>query len=93
MTEDATDKAAFAADLKFSVSRLPPPPDDGLDDGRDGDELAYPEIAELLKVPVHFEDAESGEIKRTELVDYDAYLANAAAASADNAPDPAKYGV
>ncbi len=93
LTEDATDKAAFAADLKFSVSRLPPPPDDGLDDGRDGDELAYPEIAELLKVPVHFEDAESGEIKRTELVDYDAYLANAAAASADNAPDPAKYGV
>ncbi len=52
-----------------------------------------PELAKLIKVPIYFEDEESGEIERTEIIDYNAYLENKKATAVENKPNPSKYGV
>ena len=54
-------------------------------------DIDNPALARLLRVPVYFENEESGEIDHIEMIDYNAYLKNKKAI--ENKPNPSKYGV
>ncbi|MBQ7652022.1 MAG: hypothetical protein IJS15_13740, partial [Victivallales bacterium] len=85
LARDSEDKSAFAAAAKTMTM------ESAKDDGSQEFRIDNSALAGLLKVPVYFEDDESGEIERTEIVDYNAYLENRKAIG--NRPRPSKYGV
>ena len=87
LAQDAAEKQALLDVVKkISVK----PAKDGNDDEF---KIEYPELAKLLKVPVYFEDEESGEIDHTEIIGYESYLENKKAAAEENEPNPSKYGL
>ena len=88
LTQDAAEKQA----LFEAAKKIGPKPEN---EGKEDEEfkIEHPEIAKLLKVPVYFEDEESGEIDHTEIIGYESYLENKKAAAEENEPDPSKYGL
>ena len=91
LVRDAEEKKALleaakvvAADLAKGESKAEKGEDDTFT-------IDYPGLAKLLKVPVLFEDAESGEVQRSEIVDYERYLESKKLAG--NPPDPSHYGL
>ncbi|MBR4673688.1 MAG: ferrous iron transporter B [Victivallales bacterium] len=90
LTQDAADKAALLA-----AAKAVKPTEDEADAEAEGEEeefkIEYPELAKLLKIPVYFEDEESGEIDHTEIIGYDSYLENKKAT--ENEPNPSDYGL
>ncbi|MBP5639116.1 MAG: ferrous iron transporter B [Victivallales bacterium] len=97
LQEDAKEKAELLAAAKAVAEDLAKKEDKADDKAEESEEeefkIDYPELAKCLKVPVYFEDEESGEIENTEIVDYEAYLENKKAAAEENEPDPSKYGL
>ena len=93
LAQDAAQKQARLAAVKAAVAALAAkaPEADGKAAGDTA--ITHQELAKLLQVPVYFEDEESGEIERTEVVGYDAYLESRQAAAEENEPDPSKYGL
>ncbi len=87
LTQDAADKQALLAAAKAVV------PSEGEAEEEEEFKVDYPQLAALLKVPVYFEDEESGEIDHVETIGYEAYLENKAAAAEENEPNPSKYGL
>ncbi len=95
LKEDASRKAEALAAAKKVAETIAAKDDDSSAEDEEDEEfkIDFPELAKLIKVPVYFEDEESGEIERQEVVDYDAYLENKKAAAEENAPEPSKYGL
>ena len=87
LSQDAAGKQALLAAAKAVV------PAEGEAEEEGEFRIDYPQLAALLKVPVYFEDEESGEIDHTEIIGYEEYLENKAAAAEENAPNPSKYGL
>ena len=87
LTQDAADKQALLAAAQAVM------PAEGEAAEEDEFRIAYPELAALLKVPVYFEDEESGEIDHTEVIGYEEYLENKADAAEENEPNPSQYGL
>ncbi|MBO4345771.1 MAG: 50S ribosome-binding GTPase [Victivallales bacterium] len=87
LSQDSSEKAALLAAAKVVNDSQ------RNSDGDGSFRIDHPELAKLLKVPVYFEDEESGRINRAEIVGYDAYLENKKASAAENRPNPSKYGI
>ncbi|MBQ7175862.1 MAG: 50S ribosome-binding GTPase, partial [Victivallales bacterium] len=88
LTQDAAEKQALFEAVKKIGSK---PENEGKED--EEFKIEHPELAKLLKVPVYFEDEESGEIDHTEIIGYESYLENKKAAAEENEPNPSKYGL
>ena len=73
LKNNAEEKANLLVEAKNAIATLP-------------DTTA---LVKLLKVPVYFEDEESGEVLSEEVVDYESYLANKEVAK----PNPSQYGL
>ena len=89
LTQDAAEKQA----LFEAAKKIGPKPENEAKEEEEEFKIEHPEIARLLKVPVYFEDEESGEIDHTEIIGYEAYLENKKAAAEENEPEPSKYGL
>ena len=90
LTQDATDKASLLAAAKSIVVK----PAEGTATSGDigeGVKIEYPELAKLLKVPVYFEDEESGEINRMETIGFASYIVNKRVVETE--PNPSDYGL
>ena len=95
LTQDAAEKTALLSAVKgVSAALSEKPAEEAKEKAEDAEfRIDYPELAKHLKVPVYFEDEESGEIDHAEMIGYEAYLENKKAASKKKEPNPSDYGL
>ncbi len=93
LAQDAAEKQAALEAATSVAARLAAAHADETASEEDEFQIEHPELARLLKVPVYFEDEESGEIDHVDIVGYEDYLEDKQAAAEENAPDPSKYGL
>ena len=92
LAQDAAECQAYLETARAVAAKLGDKP--ASKDAEEGEfKIEHEELAKLLKVPVYFEDEESGEIDHTEIIGYEEYLENKKAAAEENEPDPSKYGL